>query len=203
MIQIKIAIIGWGSLIWDSGELKIIKPWQPNGPKLPVEFARISNNGRVTLVIYLGRNDNPSPTSWALSTYDDLGDAREDLRKREVMPDFLNVHGVTKEGAPIGPPRGLTTVFSTVRDWLKKRDQLDAAIWTGLESNWEGTPEIEQPFSPIAVVAYLKGLRDEKLKLAQEYFVKAPRGIDTPVRREVIKKLGWTPAEEQGKPLAP
>ncbi len=47
----KIAYLGWGSLIWDPGMLPISGDWKPGGPVLPIEFSRISDNGRLTLVI--------------------------------------------------------------------------------------------------------------------------------------------------------
>jgi hypothetical protein len=47
----KIACIGWGSLIWDNGNLDSKGDWQNDGPMIPVEFARQSKNGRITLVI--------------------------------------------------------------------------------------------------------------------------------------------------------
>lgn len=46
-----IGIIGWGSLIWAHGELKLGSRWFHDGPVLPLEFARISKRDRVTLVI--------------------------------------------------------------------------------------------------------------------------------------------------------
>ena len=61
----KIAILGWGSLIWSRRELKIDlkkgkRGWYKRGPFLPIEFARISeakHGGlymyeRLTLVIF-------------------------------------------------------------------------------------------------------------------------------------------------------
>ncbi len=51
----KIAILGWGSLLWQPKDLQFDKGigWSENGPMLPVEFARISKDGRLTLVIEL------------------------------------------------------------------------------------------------------------------------------------------------------
>lgn len=51
--MMKIAILGWDSLIWDPRSLKydVNTGWLTDGPKLPIEFARISNDGRLTLVI--------------------------------------------------------------------------------------------------------------------------------------------------------
>lgn len=48
----KIACLGWGSLIWNPGDLKIkTEDWFSGGPILPIEFVRISTDKRVTLVI--------------------------------------------------------------------------------------------------------------------------------------------------------
>ena len=47
----KIAILGWGSLIWNPRILKVAGDWTLDGPTLPIEFSRISDNDRLTLVI--------------------------------------------------------------------------------------------------------------------------------------------------------
>ncbi len=35
----KIAILGWGSLIWNQRDLPIVSEWQPDGSKPWIEFA--------------------------------------------------------------------------------------------------------------------------------------------------------------------
>jgi hypothetical protein len=79
--HMRLAVIGWGSLIWCPGELAIATRWHLNGPFLPLEFARISKDGRPTLVIH--PHAAQVRTYWAISRFDDLGDAIENLRKRE------------------------------------------------------------------------------------------------------------------------
>ena len=107
-----VAIIGWVSLVWDKQGLKTRSPWYSDGPVLPVEFARISEDGRVTLIIVLDKKK--SPTCCALSAHTNLNTAKNELGRREGIQDPRDIHGVTKEVRLIGPPGGMTSVFTTV-----------------------------------------------------------------------------------------
>jgi nitroreductase len=48
---LRIACLGWGSLIWKPENLPIIGEWKNDGPMLPIEFSRESGGQRITLVI--------------------------------------------------------------------------------------------------------------------------------------------------------
>ena len=61
----KIAIIGWGYLIWDRRGLDVLPEWQPDGPLLPLEFARFADPPRIVPVLVAGAP--PQPTFWTLS----------------------------------------------------------------------------------------------------------------------------------------
>ena len=50
----RIALIGWGSLIYDPGDLPLSSGWNANGPMLPGEFCRESSGRRITLVLTPG-----------------------------------------------------------------------------------------------------------------------------------------------------
>lgn len=77
----KIACIGWGSLIWSPRNLLIQRKWHSDGPLLPIEFARQSKDGRITLVITEGAN--LVRTLWALMVTDNLQEAKQSLGIRE------------------------------------------------------------------------------------------------------------------------
>jgi hypothetical protein len=67
----RIAILGWGSLIWEPRELETIGGWQMGGPVLPIEFSRVSNDGRLTLVVD-EKNGVDVPTRYILSSRTDM-----------------------------------------------------------------------------------------------------------------------------------
>jgi cation transport regulator ChaC len=77
-----IACLGWGSLIWQPESLPV-KPsdWFPDGPALPLEFARQSSRDRITLVIV--KNGPSMPVCWCYLPFETMTDAISALRKRE------------------------------------------------------------------------------------------------------------------------
>jgi len=81
----RIAVLAWGSLVWDARELAIECDFEPSGPRLPVEFCRISGDGRLTLVVDEDRGAD-CLTYCATSGLSNLGAAIENLRVREGMP---------------------------------------------------------------------------------------------------------------------
>jgi hypothetical protein len=187
------AVIGWGSLIWCPGCLRTKTKWRSDGPRLPIEFARISRDGRLTLVIVPGSDEQP--TYWALSEFGILEDAHQNLQKREdTGPE--DVHYLTAGGQVAGgvPP----PVVERLRDWLAAKPDIDAAIWTGLPSNWREKRGCE--FSPGDAVRYLNELESERERAAttydraREYVCNTPSHVQTLVRR-AMQRLGWRDKE--------
>ncbi len=182
-----IAVIGWGSLIWDPKLLSIQTKWFKDGPQLPIEFARISSGDRLTLVIY--PDSTPQTTYWALSSYSDLDKATENLREREKTTSE-NVHWYNGRTKRIHP-----SVFAGIKisakEWLEAKSKLDAVIWTGLESNWK--EQRRTRYSTDAALTYLREI--EVVAKAEEYVRKAPSQIRTRARERIESELGWTPID--------
>lgn len=56
----KIAIVGWGYLIWDPRGMDLEPEWHADGPLLPVEFARFSSGSALTPVLVEGAPLQPA-----------------------------------------------------------------------------------------------------------------------------------------------
>ena len=121
-----IACLGWGSLVWDPRELPVRGDWFADGPFLPIEFARQSSNGRMTLVIV--PNGFPLVRSlWKPMDASNLKEARTALGVRECS----------------GNPKPESCVDYWQRDrknrlsrkfidkWAKAL-QIDVVVWTAL-----------------------------------------------------------------------
>jgi hypothetical protein len=189
---LNIGVIGWGSLIWCPGSLRIKTKWRTGGPMLPIEFARISDDGRLTLVIHPG--SAPQQTYWAVSDLTDLEDARRNLKEREGCRDTA-VHYLSQDGAhaPILP-----AVAKELTTWLANhKKEVQAVIWTGLKTNWPA--KRCRAFSPEDAMRYLEELdaTHTRTKLvydrAKEYIQKAPVSIQTEVRT-LAHRRGWKDA---------
>lgn len=179
-----IACLGWGSLIWDPGALPVSSEWYGDGPDLPVEFARQSNNGRITLVVTEAAQ--PIPVLWAEIRAEAPGHARMLLAERE---------GVSTKNASrlIGlwssTDRSTWSKAPAIGDWAATR-RLDAVVWTALGPKFSGENRIP---SRTEVVDYLGSLEGEKRSLAENYVRKTPTQIRTQYRQAIENVLNWHP----------
>jgi hypothetical protein len=196
----EIAVIGWGSLIWCPGCLRIKSRWHSDGPALPIEFARISGDKRLTLVIHPGSREQPTPdqrTYWALSEFDHVKDARKNLQAREGAKYLADIHSVTIDGQEEGKVE--PDISARIREWLTGRQGVLAAIWTGLPSNWPQQRKGKQ-FTHEDAVMYLRELETERDQVkaaydrAREYITNAPSQVQTPIRKTMREERGWEDA---------
>lgn len=178
----RIACLGWGSLIWDPRGLPIRRQWFEDGPFAPVEFTRKSSDGRITLVIDPGAV--PVRLLWAQMVPTDLPDARQALADRE---------GIERGGssALIGSWREREDAPATIPDlptWAKTHG-LDAVVWTALGPKFDG--ENASPSAEM-VIQYLQSLKGTLREHAERYIRCTPRQIDTEYRRRIEAALGWS-----------
>jgi len=181
----RIACLGWGSLVWRPGDLPVQKIWFKDGPLLPIEFARHSEGDRITLVIT--PDALPVRALWAPMTVPDLNTATFALARRENIPN-KNI------GRYIGrwtrTDDNSDPWAETVGRWAP-RVMLDAVVWTGLppkfEENEGRVPTADE------VISFLRSLPPQASEAAEMYVRMAPRQIDTRYRRLIERELNWTP----------
>lgn len=188
----KIAILGWGSLIWNPGNLEIDNTngkngWLPDGPMLPIEFARISKDGRLTLVIVPGREE--VRTLFAISNFVELDHAILDLACREECPKSRIGYFVKSDGHS----QSKFKIQNNIEPWIKQKDEIDAVIWTDLSMNFKEKINLE--FTEDNAINYLRYLPNEIKIKAEQYIRRAPSIIDTSLRKIIEKDFNWLKIE--------
>ena len=196
-----IACLGWGSLIWLQGSLPLMskKPrWFTDGPKLPVEFARQSADGRMTLVIVPPEAAEPQPVLWAYLTCSSIADAHEALARREwgtrplpqqwTSQDWINWKNRNVARWP--ELAGLSSAHTQQIETWANGKKLDEVVWTNLLAKYDG--EDGRVPSLAEVLNYLKTLSGFNLSEAKKYVRNAPLQIRTNYRVAIESELGWT-----------
>jgi hypothetical protein len=187
----QIAILGWGSLLWEGGAdfERHHDRWRPNGPTLSLEFSRISSSrlGALTLVIDT-RHGSPATVAWCLSNRQSAADAVADLRRREgcATRDIacldLAAEGPQLEGIVDIPAWG-------------RAHGLDFVVWTALTSNF--LEKTERPFTVGHAVEYVQHLDSASKVKAAEYVWRAPAFVWTQVRA-ALQREPWFARDESG-----
>lgn len=172
----KIACIGWGSLIWDPRDLPIKGDWTPDGPALPVEFARQSGDDHITLVII--ESDHRVPTLWTEMSVHSLAQAVEALKVREGVPYESSIGrwpNKTEEAYPFS---------EAIEEWATSNG-LQGVVWTALPPGMKvkrgSIPTLDE------LTEHIGKLEGPALTKAQTYIANAPSQIATPYRQELAQ----------------
>lgn len=188
----KIAVLGWGSLICnpkrESAELNLADDkWYSDGPELPIEFARISKDRRLTLVLF--PEARKVQVLWAMMAPDNLEEGINNLREVEGIPasttdriGFVNLLSEEHRSSVVAD------IADEIRRWAYMK-KVDAVIWTDLPPKFEEITKVE--FTEENVTSYLNNLPDGSREKAEEYIRKAPKQIRTKFRSVIEKTLGW------------
>lgn len=190
----KIAILGWGSLIWDPRNLEIDKKqgqngWLPDGPTLPIEFSRISQDGRLTLVI--DNEGNDVQTLYAISNYTELDHAILDLAVREGCGKSAIGYFSKNDNKLF--PSGFS-YKQNLSSWIHSKENIDSVIWTNLKSKlcYQEKNGRKIEIQKNELIDYLTNLSPIQQAKAEEYIRKAPSCVGTLIRSEAENKLKWT-----------
>jgi hypothetical protein len=192
----RIAILGWGSLLWDLDDLgpRVSGAWAMRaGPRLPMEFSRISAKRKMGLVLCLDPEVGTRCATHAIrSIRPDLATARIDLAARE-RASADRIGWADAEGAGESRLPGLPPLVSA---WCRQAGW-SGAVWTDLEPNFLETTG--RPFSVAEGRAYLRTLAGENLAEAHRYIRNAPCTSRTPLRRALAHDPWWRSLRDPGK----
>ncbi|MBE7646738.1 hypothetical protein [Tenacibaculum finnmarkense] len=175
----KIAILAWGSLYWDLGDLSIIDKWNNDGVILPIEFSRISDNGKGRLTLVIDEiNGSQVKTYWSTSSFSNLKNSIKNLRDREGTNDknigYINITDNSSYS------KFSESLIKRIKDWANL-NKLDAVIWTDLESNFDKFTNMK--FSIENGLEYINNLDKKTKEKAIEYINKAPEQTITDLRK--------------------
>ena len=182
----KIAVLGWGSLIWDPRTEfdRHLTGWRTGGPWLPLEFCRISESRKKALTLVIDTSlGTEVETLYALSTRSEPHDVVCDLRCREGT----TTRNIGYINLSTGDARGRDKkVVETIGSWARE-NEIPFVVWTDLPANF---PERQPDRFREAALSHLKTLDAGALQKAVEYLLKAPKPIATGFR-EFLSKDDW------------
>ncbi len=190
----RIAILGWGSLLWDRrAEFDEQREgWQCDGPSLKLEFSRISTTRSRALTLVLDmRNGELCQVAYAISKRKSPDDAICDLRCREGTT-LEKIGSYFADGSPSQSRNDES--LQSIRAWAEKKKgkKIDVVVWTDLESNFKCKSKDREPFSIKRAISHVQALDAEGKAKAAEYVWRAPTFIDTPLRR-ALQSQPWFP----------
>ena len=186
-----IAILGWGSLIWD------VRPdfdrhhhlWEFDGPSLPLEFARVSKTRAGALTLVLDSSFGSLCTvAHARSIRSDLEAAIADLQVREGTS--RNNIGYTFADGSRHHVRDQGTA-STIAAWARSKS-IDMVVWTDLPSNFQAVTGVS--FSVPAALKHVASLSPAGKAAAAAYVWQAPQFVATPLRA-ALQSRPWFDAQ--------
>ena len=184
----EIACLGWGALIWDARELPLNATWNEDGPLLPIEFARESADGRITLVLIDSHNTVRS--LWALMDVENIGDAKIALAKREGITDKNIKYSIGFWDKSSNDSHGHSS--SEIEVWAKKMN-LDGVVWTNLKYGLKQSRAEMPEYSHI--LSHIQNLSPERSAVAESYVKKTPVQVNTEYRAKLEADLNWLPTE--------
>ena len=151
------------------------------GLELPLEFSRVSKSRNDALTLVIDKNDGTQcRVFYVMSKRKALNDAICDLRSREETSCENIAYWTTGRGTS-----KLEATQERIEAWAKKSN-LDAVIWTALESNFTKKNKANATvFSVENAIRHIKNLTREGKAKAAEYIWRAPNEIKTKLREKL------------------
>ena len=163
----KIVFLFWGSLTWDNEILKLKKNYKLP-IKLPLNFSRISKDGRITLVIDQD-NGTKGNVYYSQTDINNLNNAINILKKRENTNKnnigYININNKRYRNKNLSNDE-LDFIYKYFK--IKK---IDGVVWTDLSTNWY--EKRDEYFSNNNAINYIEEnmKNKKKINLIKEYII--------------------------------
>ncbi len=185
----KIAVIGFGSLLWDLDDLapKVSGKWKMyEGPVLPLEFSLVSRKRHFALALVIDYLDGaPCPTCVIDSIRSNISATIADLAEREQMAPS-NIGFIDRDS---GQSHSLIKeTRETFWRWIKDTAYA-GAVWTDGERNFETMTG--KNFNLKTAQDHLWSLKGVSLEEARRYIREAPSQVLTPLRKALEDSPWW------------
>lgn len=133
--KLRIGYLAWGSLLWDSPELKVPE-WTRTKMKLPLEYSRASDGGfgRLTLVID-AKNGTENRVWIGETTHKNINSAIKAVRKREGSASLRAIAYIDLKKNTQRVTNTPEHLVERIKTYAKEHEY-DVIIWTDLASNW-------------------------------------------------------------------
>lgn len=168
----RIGILGWGSLVYDWRCLSLEEPveWGLSGLRLPIEFSRVSRDGRLTAVIDEACG-TLVPTRIATSRRTTFSEAINELKCREGNTFSRWIGSLARETVTPATRSG-PRIADGIREWLKGSD-FDGVIWSDMPPHLTSVDDVVTAFDRLAGEVRLR---------ARDYIAWAPPEVRTRAR---------------------
>jgi len=179
----KIAYFAWGSLLWNSDGLDLQTHWKKTNIRLPLNFSRISDNGKGRLTLVIDNKDGVfNPIYYAITKITNLNTAIENLRSREgTITKYIGYINLKNNTSRYSERLSKEDIESFKSFAIKNK--IDAVVWTDLYPNFKN-------FSTDNALKYINKHKKDVLlynKMVEYIFLCYVHGnIRTPITKKFL-----------------
>ena len=172
--------------MWDARELPINTDWNKDGPLLPIEYARESADGRITLV--LADVEKRVESLWALMEVGSIDEAKMALAQREGVSDSNIKYSIGFWDKASNCFHGRLAL--EIGSWANNMN-IDGVVWTNLKYGFKSSRDVMPEYPDL--LDHFQSLSKDQRSVAEKYVRKTPIQVRTEYRTRLENDFGWIP----------
>jgi hypothetical protein len=184
----RVAILAWGSLVYNSMGLRLASDWAISDLELPLEFSRVSSKADMQDCLSLvidPTNGSPCRIAFAESALTNLSCVIDEMFERERASFRSSIGYVNLKSDKVN---------KFAKDWCPDQcrnigewaivNGFQGVVWANLKPNFE--EKLSVPFSVGHARDYVLSLPEEKREKALTYIRNAPEFVNTRLRQIIV-----------------